>query len=166
MGSNNRSNHRTDTETELDETAPDIRLYSGTDIVSIPRIAELIEEFGESVLTRVFTPTERRYCEEQPTPAQHYGARWAAKESFLKLLNESMPAVPTSEIGIVRTPVGPELSLGPAAETALADCLSPTGATVAEANRSVSLSHDLDSGYASAHVVVAAPESETGETNQ
>lgn len=163
MGSNNRSNHRTDT-----ETAPDIRLYSGTDIVSISRIAELIEEFGESVLTRVFTPEERQYCEEQPTPAQHYGARWAAKESFLKLLDDPTPAVPTGEIGIVRTPSGPELSLGSAAETALADCLSPAGAAVSEASRSVSLSHDLDSGYASAHVVVAVPESETptGETNQ
>jgi holo-[acyl-carrier protein] synthase len=164
MGSNNRSNHRTDTETAIDGIDPDVRVYSGTDIVSISRVAELIEEFGESVLTRVFTPAERRYCEEQPTPAQHYGARWAAKESVLKLLNDPTPAVPTGEIRIVRTPSGPELSFGPAAETALADCLSP--ATVSEASRSVSLSHDLDSGYASAHVVVAVPASETGGTNR
>lgn len=132
------------------------RVLSGTDIVSIQRIADLLTEFGESFADRVFTEAEREYCERQAYPPQHYAARWAAKESFLKLLGESSPSVPTCEIGVVSNPQ-PTLSLSRRAETELTSCLEPYSVSVDGIDRSVSLSHDRESGYAIAHVIVVLP---------
>jgi len=134
------------------------RVLTGTDIVSIARIESLIAEFGASVAERLFTDAERRYCRSRAHPAQHFAARWAAKEAFLKLLSVPSPAVPTNEIEVRRRESDPSLSLGPAAAAALDERLDSLGATPAAADRSVSLSHDYESGYATAHVVVAVPE--------
>lgn len=133
------------------------RVRSGSDVVSIERIADLLAEFGRSFAERVFTPAERRYCDEQANPPQHYAARWAAKESFLKVLDEPSPGIPTAEIGIVREPTGPHLSLGPQASDALTTCLRTAGIDPEWADWSVCLSHDVTSGCALAHVVVVGP---------
>lgn len=127
---------------------------SGIDVVSIPRIADLLAAFEPSFAERAFTPAERAYCDRQADPAQHYAARWAAKEAFCKLLDEPSPSVPTAEIAVRRLSTGPRLSLGPAAATALADRLERAGVDPARADRSVSLSHDRDRGVAVAQVVV------------
>lgn len=138
-----------------DSTGSEPRVFSGTDIVSIQRIADLLTEFGESFVDRIFTEEEQEYCERQAYSPQHYAARWAAKESFLKLLGEPSPSVPASEIGVVSNPQ-PTLSLSRHAETALSSCLAE-GVSVDGIDRSVSLSHDRDSGYAIAHVIVVVP---------
>jgi holo-[acyl-carrier protein] synthase len=57
----------------------------GTDIEQISRIQRVISRtprFAE----KVFTPAERSYCESQGRPAQHYTARFCAKEAFAKAL--------------------------------------------------------------------------------
>src|SRR5712664_4271187 len=58
----------------------------GIDIIEVRRVRETIERtprFAE----RVFTPTERAYCEGRgAVAAQHYAARFAAKEAALKAL--------------------------------------------------------------------------------
>ena len=58
----------------------------GIDIVEVYRIRETISRtprFAE----RVYTPSERAYCESKgAAAAQSYAARFAAKEAFLKAL--------------------------------------------------------------------------------
>ena len=58
----------------------------GIDIIEVRRVRETIERtprFAE----RVFTEAERAYCESRGVvAAQHYAARFAAKEAALKAL--------------------------------------------------------------------------------
>jgi len=58
----------------------------GIDIIEVRRVCETIERtprFAE----RVFTEAERAYCESRgAVAAQHYAARFAAKEAALKAL--------------------------------------------------------------------------------
>ncbi len=58
----------------------------GVDIVEVDRIAGSIARFGERFLRKVFTPAERDYCISRALPAQHFAARFAAKEAVLKAL--------------------------------------------------------------------------------
>lgn len=126
----------------------------GVDVVAIARIADLLVEFDESFRDRVFTPAEQAYCEAQGDPPQHYAARWAAKEAFLKTLAESSPGVPTAAIEIDRRADGPRLSLEPIAADALNAMLAKRGAAPATADIAVSLSHDQAAGYAVGSVTV------------
>ena len=61
-------------------------LSIGIDIIEVARIREVLlrtPRFGE----RVFTSAERAYCERRgAAAAQHYAARFAAKEAALKAL--------------------------------------------------------------------------------
>jgi len=58
----------------------------GIDIIEVARIREVLQRtprFRE----RVFTPAERTYCDSRgAVAAQHYAARFAAKEAALKAL--------------------------------------------------------------------------------
>ncbi len=58
----------------------------GIDIIEVARIREVLlrtPRFGE----RVFTAAERAYCDSRgAVAAQHYAARFAAKEAMLKAL--------------------------------------------------------------------------------
>lgn len=58
----------------------------GTDIVECPRIAGMIERYGELFLQRVYTDREIRYCQSRKQAIQHFAGRWAAKEAILKAL--------------------------------------------------------------------------------
>jgi holo-[acyl-carrier protein] synthase len=58
----------------------------GIDVVEVERIASAIERHGEPFLARLFTRTERDYCEAQKNPALHFAARFAAKEAVSKAL--------------------------------------------------------------------------------
>jgi holo-[acyl-carrier protein] synthase len=58
----------------------------GTDIVEVHRIRETIERTPRFV-ERVFTESERAYCDSKgAAAAQHYAARFSAKEAALKAL--------------------------------------------------------------------------------
>jgi holo-[acyl-carrier protein] synthase len=54
----------------------------GTDIVEVQRIAAKLAK--PDFITLVFTPGEIAYCEQQVHKAEHYAARFAAKEAYLK----------------------------------------------------------------------------------
>ena len=57
----------------------------GVDMVEIERVQKLIAKdlgFAE----RIFTPREIAYCESKFFKAQHYAARFTAKEAFFKAL--------------------------------------------------------------------------------
>lgn len=58
----------------------------GTDIVSVARIAALMERGGGAFLRRWFTPGEFAYCAGKAVPSRHVAARLAAKEAVIKAL--------------------------------------------------------------------------------
>ena len=110
----------------------------GTDIEKISRIEKVLArtpKFAE----KVFTALERKYCNGRGRPAQHYAARFCAKEAFAKALS-----VPTAwqEIEVINNRLG-------------APVLRITGETAELLNKrniQLSLSHAGD--YAIAVVLV------------
>jgi holo-[acyl-carrier protein] synthase len=61
-------------------------LGTGTDIIEVLRIAQMIERHGELFINRVYTDHEIAYCSVRKAATQHYAGRWAAKEAVLKAL--------------------------------------------------------------------------------
>lgn len=58
----------------------------GIDLCSISRMRRALERHGGRLEERVFTAGERAYCRARGEPAQHFAARFAAKEALLKAL--------------------------------------------------------------------------------
>ncbi len=58
----------------------------GIDVVEIQRIARAIDNFGLRFVQRVFTEAEAKYCFSKTNSAQHFAARFAAKEAGAKAL--------------------------------------------------------------------------------
>jgi holo-[acyl-carrier protein] synthase len=93
----------------------------GLDIVPIARVAALLERHGARAEQRLFSPIERADCQARAEPAQHYAARFAAKEALLKALG-GPPGLRWVEIEIHTTDAGrPVLILSGAAAEAAAD---------------------------------------------
>lgn len=57
----------------------------GVDMVEIARVRRLVET-DSGFAARVFTEREIAYCESKHSRAQHYAARFTAKEAFFKAL--------------------------------------------------------------------------------
>lgn len=57
----------------------------GTDLIEVDRVAAKINK-NEGFRELVFTPGEIAYCETKANKFQHYAARFAAKEAFLKAI--------------------------------------------------------------------------------
>ena len=57
----------------------------GTDLIEVERVAGKISK-EEGFRELVFTPNEIAYCETKANKFQHYAARFAAKEAFLKAI--------------------------------------------------------------------------------
>jgi holo-[acyl-carrier protein] synthase len=74
----------------------------GTDIIEVARIEKAIEKYGERFLKRIFTDTERNYCEQyNDKKYMHYAARFAAKEAFSKAIGTGITdGFQFSEIGV------------------------------------------------------------------
>jgi holo-[acyl-carrier protein] synthase len=85
----------------------------GIDLVEIGRIEESVKRWGEKFLNRIYLPTEIDYCSRHPFPPQHYAARFAAKEAFLKSLGIGIfRGVSFREVEVCVGETGrPELSL-------------------------------------------------------
>jgi holo-[acyl-carrier protein] synthase len=62
----------------------------GIDLVKIDRIDKAGTH--EGFLERLFTDREREYCTRQKFPAQHFAARFAAKEAVLKAIGTGWSA--------------------------------------------------------------------------
>lgn len=58
----------------------------GIDLVDVARIEKMLKNYREAFLARTFTRDEIDYCEKFSAPAQHYAARFAAKEAMAKAL--------------------------------------------------------------------------------
>lgn len=59
---------------------------TGIDITAVARFERFIADQNEPLLNRLFTESERAYCRPKKNSAQHYAARFAAKEAFVKAL--------------------------------------------------------------------------------
>lgn len=119
----------------------------GTDLARISRFDKFLEP-GSKVLERIFTESERDYCSKMHSPANHFAARFAAKEAFLKALGTGLrDGLAWQQIEVVRDDLGcPSLSLtGVALEK-----MTLRGAV----HTHLSYSHDGD--YAVATVVLEA----------
>ncbi|MBS0621722.1 MAG: holo-ACP synthase [Verrucomicrobia bacterium] len=64
-------------------------LQVGIDIIEIERVRASIQEHGERFLNRLFTATERAYCDQYQDSAPRYAGRFACKESVIKALGSS-----------------------------------------------------------------------------
>jgi holo-[acyl-carrier protein] synthase len=90
-------------------------LYIGTDVVSVPRIRQLLDSaLGNRFKLRVFSKVERLYCERKNSPSIHFAGRFAAKEALYKALKSaSISEIFTlKELEIISGNLGePELNL-------------------------------------------------------
>lgn len=61
----------------------------GIDIIEIHRIEQAIARWGQRFLDHVFTPEEIAYARQHSRPAQHFAARFAAKEAVFKAVGDA-----------------------------------------------------------------------------
>ena len=79
----------------------------GTDLLDVPRMAKELEEEGAGFRDTVFTPSEIAYCEAKRYPAQHFAARFAAKEALFKALPGTQSRDFWREVEVARTGAEP-----------------------------------------------------------
>jgi holo-[acyl-carrier protein] synthase len=116
----------------------------GIDLVKIDRIDKAGKH--EGFLERLFTDREREYCSRQKFPAQHYAARFAAKEALLKAIGTGWSAgVKWTDMEVLHGEGG-----GPIVNLTgrVKDLIDLKGV------KQVFLSYSHDEGYAVAHVVL------------
>lgn len=110
----------------------------GTDIEQISRMAAALARTPR-LAARLFSAAECEYCAGKAHPAQHFTARFCAKEAFIKALGQP---VSLQDIEVTRAPEGqPTLHL-----------TGRAAAYLGERQVQVSLSHAGD--YATAVVVI------------
>lgn len=114
----------------------------GIDIVSISRFERLIERYGDRVLRKVFTDSERREGDRKAARASFFAARFAAREAFYKALGTGWGrGLPLKEVSIAAGEGGrPSLVIG----ARLRAELEKRGVS----RHHVSLTHDGDSAVA------------------
>lgn len=128
-------------------------VLTGADVQSIRRFRDQSEPVGEGVRERVFSDAEREYCESTNYPAQHYAARWAAKEAFIKLLS-SESTVQYWDVAVEKAGPKPVYSLP--AETTNTLCERCGVADYESVSLDLSLSHDRDADVALAYTIAMA----------
>ncbi len=62
----------------------------GVDLVSINRMAKVLDRWGPRFLNRVFTPHEVEFALKRRRPASAFALRFAAKEAFSKAVGLGM----------------------------------------------------------------------------
>lgn len=118
----------------------------GVDMVDIARMERVLARTPR-VRERVFTKEERAYCDRRARPAEHYAARFAAREAVLKALGTGFAGVGLADVSVAMD----ERTGAPRAVLA--------GAAAAEAARqgvvevALSLSHTRDVAVANAVAV-------------
>lgn len=65
-----------------------MQIKVGIDIIEVDRIIQSIDEIGDSFINRIFTETEKTYCESRKKAKyEHYAARFAVKEAAFKAVS-------------------------------------------------------------------------------
>lgn len=85
----------------------------GIDLVENDRMDRIIAKWGSKFLQRVFSDGEINYCKKHAQASINFGARFAAKESFVKALGIGLGmGVKLKEIEVVNDQKGkPDLVL-------------------------------------------------------
>jgi len=79
----------------------------GVDVIEPGRIVESIERHGERFLERTFTDREIAYCRGRKRAAEHFAARWAAKEAVAKALGTGFDrSVGWQDVEVVKEDTG------------------------------------------------------------
>ncbi len=126
----------------------------GVDIVEIDRMAAALERHPR-MRERLFSESERAYCEKRNRPEIHYALRFAAKEAVLKALGTGFAGMKFRDVEVVRDAGGrpaPRLS-GRAAEVA---------AEIGVRELHLSLSYTHTTAVASAVAITSEPEPDEG----
>ena len=92
----------------------------GVDMVEIARMEKVLGR-RPNFAKRVFTKEERAYCDRMARPAQHYAARFAAREAVLKALGTGFSrGIGFSDVSVGRSEAGQPLAVltGKAADIA------------------------------------------------
>ena len=92
----------------------------GVDIVEIARMKRAMEK-NPAFIRRAFTDDERAYCERSGRAAEHYAARFAAREAVLKALGTGFSrGIRPQDVSVARTDAGRPVAVltGRAAEIA------------------------------------------------
>ena len=76
-------------------------IYTGIDLIEIPRIAQTLERYPKRFLEKVFTEGERAYARNRPA---QLASRFAAKEAVMKALGTGVRGVPWKDIEVTRKP--------------------------------------------------------------
>ena len=74
-------------------------LITGVDIIEIPRIRRVFEQYGERFLRRIYTDREIAYCRGR---APQLASRFAAKEATMKALGTGVRGIRWRDIEVVR----------------------------------------------------------------
>lgn len=84
----------------------------GLDATDLPRIADLLQRYGERFLRRVFTEGEITYCKRRRDPVPSLAGRFAVKEATMKALGTGQSrGVVWKDIEVVRAGGPPQLRL-------------------------------------------------------
>jgi holo-[acyl-carrier protein] synthase len=84
----------------------------GMDATDLPRVADLLQRYGERFLHRVFTDGEISYCTKRRDPVPHLAGRFAVKEAAMKALGTGQSrGVGWKDIEEVRVGGPPRLKL-------------------------------------------------------
>jgi holo-[acyl-carrier protein] synthase len=84
----------------------------GMDATDLPRVAQLVQRYGDRFLRRVFTEGEIAYCTRRRNPVPHLAGRFAVKEAAMKALGTGHSrGVLWKDIEVVRAGGPPQLRL-------------------------------------------------------
>jgi holo-[acyl-carrier protein] synthase len=84
----------------------------GLDATDLPRVADMLQRYGERFLQRVFTEEEIAYCTRRRDPVPHLAGRFAVKEAAMKALGTGHSrGVLWKDIEVIRRGGPPQLRL-------------------------------------------------------
>ena len=115
-------------------------IYTGIDLIEIPRVAGVLERYPKRFLSKVFTEGEQSYARGR---ANQLASRFAAKEAVMKLLGTGVRGMPWKSIEVTR-------NRGRAAEIILHGRAKVRATKMGITRIALSLSHSRELATASA----------------